>query len=326
MAGLRAKYSDPMHSGIESDAPVTTRVAFDLRSVGMVFSSQKSLSRELSVQRAATVGGRPSISHVVVRNTYNVHDLQEYRESTSSITSINRSQSHMNTKRIPILEPRRSERTRLENSVSDIWTRERLPFPGMVGSKGGQIIRASAGSLARKLSLASLHTSFSKGRTSSLSMASKKSYDLFNDTKATFEVRRRELGNDHNVRSKPKDIPEVDDMRSVVDRMIGGSMPVPSRDAHSSESTTSRSLNKQLRKTSVRGLGPHDPAAVFYEASARLRISAGETTGSTDTVSVIGVEGPRRRKKRWSKHWPIDKLKEFGSEARGMFHSSSSGS
>ena len=103
-------------------------------------------------------------------------------------------------------------------------------------------------------------------------------------------------------------------------------MPVSSRDANSSEITTVKSRSKQLRKASIRSLGPHDPAAVFYEASTRLPSSAGEMTGSTDTVSIIGVEGPRRRKKRWSRHWPIDKLKEFGSEARGMFYSTSSGS
>lgn len=302
---------------------VATCVAMDLKSAGVVFSSQKSLSRESSVQRSATVGGRPSISQVIVRNTYNAQDLNEYRDSTSSVNYIGRSQSHMNTKRVPVLEPKRSERTRLENSISDIWTKERLPFPGMVGSRGGQIIRASAGTLARKLSLASIHTPFSKGRTSSLSMASRKSYDLFNDAKSTFEIRRKDPV-PVPARMKPKDIPEVDDMRSVVGRMIGAGAPFASDDH---DLTVHRSRSKRSRKYSFKDVGPGDPAAVFYEGSAQGLAVNGPLTATNaaevDTISVLGAGGPQRRKRRWSK--PMSKFRELKSEAMSMLYSSSSG-
>lgn len=326
ISGLRGDFGHPVHCQANAENFVTTRTAFDLRSVGIVFPSQKSLSRESSMQRAATVGGRPSISHVIVRNTHNTHNLHEHRDPTLSTTSINRSQSHMNTRHVPVLEPRRSERTRLESSISDIWTKERLPFPGMIGSRSGQIIRASAGSLARKLSLASIHTPFSKGRTSSLSTASKKSYDLLNEAISTFEVRKPQHDMNLNSQSKPKDIPEVDDMRSVVERMISGSTPRMMADVSSSETLDPGTKSRKTRKTSIANVGPDDPATIFYEASARLASSPEMFTDSTESGSPIGAAGTRRKKKRWSRHWPIEKLKEFGSEARGIFHSTSSGS
>lgn len=58
----------------------------------------------------------------------------------------------MTTHRVTVLAPKRSERVRLEQSLSDVYTRDTLPFPGMCLTRGGgNIIRASAGSLVRKL-------------------------------------------------------------------------------------------------------------------------------------------------------------------------------
>lgn len=314
-----------MHRPLDTELAAATCLAINLKSVGVVFSSQKSLSRESSVQRAATVGGRSAISQVIIRNTHNAQDLHEYRDPTSSFAPINRSQSHLNTKRIPVLEPRRSERTRLESSIGDIWTKERLPFPGMVGSRSGQMLRASAGSLARKLSLASIHTPFSKARTSSLSMASRRSYDLFNDSKSTFEVRTREPTHPQASRPKPKEIPEVDDMRSVVGRMIGSSMPGPKKDQVVPALHVERSREKKSRKVSIRTVGPDDPAAAFYEGSDSFE-SSGGTSAVVDAekISVVGAgSGGRRRKRRWSRQ--LSRLKGFGSEAKSMLYSSSSG-
>ncbi|KAK5091366.1 hypothetical protein LTR05_001549 [Lithohypha guttulata] len=323
-AGLRGELSQPMHHTLDTGMPVATCMALDLKSAGMVFNSQKSLSRKSSVQRAATVGGRPTISHVIVRNTHNAQDLNEFRDSSQANNPINRSQSHGNTKRVPVLEPKRSERTRLENSISDIWTKERLPFPGIVGSRG-QMIRASASTLARKLSLASIHTPFSKGRTSSLSMASRKSYELFNDAKSTFEIRRKDPAQPMPARIKPRDIPEVDDMRSVVGRMIGAGAPRIARDDH--DLAVSRTRSRRSRKPSHRAIGPDDPAAVYYESSARTTNASGshDTRGrrETESLSIIGAEGPRPRKKRWSS--PISKFRELRSEAKSILYSSSSG-
>lgn len=314
MTGLRGDYSSPAHHPIDSTFSVLTSTALDLKSTGLVFSSQTTLSRESSVQRSATVGGRPSISQVIVRNTHNSQHL-DHRDSTLSIPPINRSQSHMTAKRIPILGPKRSDRTRLENSISDIWTKERLPFPGMVGSRGGQIIRASAGSLARKLSLASIHSTFSRGRTSSLSMASRNSHDLFNEAKSTFEIRKCDQQPPTIPRNKPKDIPEVDDMRSVVGRMIGNGFPATEKTEQAD-----RSWGRKTAKGTIRSVGPNDSAAIFYETATELSsttLSAGKEIGETPDTDI------KRKKPRWSR--PISKLKTFGSEAKNMFNTNSSG-
>lgn len=322
IAALRGEYGQAGNYPLNTSSRIANRVALNLKSTGVAFTSQRSLSRQSSVQRAATVGGRPSISQVIIRNTHNVSDLNEFRELTSSATSINRSQSHLNTKRVPVLEPKRSVRSRLENSVSDIWTRERLPFPGMVGSRGGRIIRASAGTLARKLSLASIQTPFSIGRTSSMSMSSHISYDVVDENKTAFEVRRKEPMPRSKTRIKPNEIPEVDDMRSVVVRMIGGGTPTPNTGAI----VINRVRSRRGRKSSVQEVGPGDPAAVFYEQASNVGndIALKPNDGTTaETMSTVGIGGPRRRKSRWRK--PISKLREFTSEAKSMLYSSSSG-
>lgn len=325
MAGLQGEFSQPMHQSLDFEMSVSTSLAINLKSAGIVFSSQKSLSRESSIQRAATVGGRQSISQVIIRNTHNAQDV--HRGPGPSVSAINRSQSHMATKRIPVLEPKRSERTRIEQSIGDIWTKDRLPFPGMIGSRGGQIIRASAGTLARKLSLVSIHTPFSKGRSPSLSMASRKSYDIFSDARSTLEIRRRDpVINPTAARLKPRDIPEVDDMRSVVGRMIGGSAPLSTSYNVNETIVRGRDRGERLRKPSLKDVGPDGSAAIFYQESARIeqRVSRGMTEEEEiDSICVVEGVVPKRRKKRWSN--PITRLREIGSEAKSMLHPSSYG-
>lgn len=325
MAGLQGDFSQPMPQSIDLGMSLPTSLAISLKSTGVVFSSQKSLSRESSIQRAATVVGRPSISQVIIRNTHNAQDIQNLRGPAQSPNAINRSQSHMATKRIPVLEPKRSERTRIEQSIGDIWTKERLPFPGMAGSRSGQIIRASAGTLARKLSLASIHTPFSKGRSSSLSMASRKSYDLFNDAKSTFEIRRRDPLVTPTIQLKPRDVPEVDDMRSVVGRMIGGSAPM-SASYGMHENFVSSRRGERSRKPSLKDVGPDVSAAIFYEDSARAEqgMTPKMIEDGADLQYLLGGSSvPKRKKKRWSN--PITRLKELGSEAKSILYSSSYG-
>lgn len=324
---MHGQFSEPTYQSLDFDTSIPTSLVLNLRSTGIVFSSQKSLSRESSIQRAATVGGRPSISQVIIRNTHNVQDVQNCRDPARSPNAINRSQSHLTTKRIPVLDPKRSERTRIEQNISDIWTKERLPFPGMVGSRGGQIIRASAGTLARKLSLASIHTPFSKGRSSSLSMASRKSYDIFNDAKSTFEIRRREPVTIPTARLKPKDIPEVDDMRSVVDRMIGGSVSISAGYGVHEEFLVSCSRGEKVRKPSLKDVGPDVSAAIFYEGAARIEqgvVPSMTEEGEVDSFFAVDGNAPKRRKKRWSN--PITRLREIGSEAKSMLYFNSYGS
>lgn len=84
---------------------------------------------------------------------------------SSSTASINRSMSLLTTvnSRIPILAPHRGERARLEALLADVWTRDALPFPGMTArSRSEYLVKASATSMMRRLSVASIAGSFGR--------------------------------------------------------------------------------------------------------------------------------------------------------------------
>lgn len=78
--------------------------------------------------------------------------------------TINRSQSLLAPKgRVPVLAPSRGDRARLEVLLSDVWTREVLPFPGVtVRARNEHLIRTSAHSMIRKLSVTSIASQFTK--------------------------------------------------------------------------------------------------------------------------------------------------------------------
>lgn len=86
---------------------------------------------------------------------------------------INRSQSLLATKgRVPVLAPSRGDRARLEALLSDVWTRDILPFPGMtVRARNEHLIRTSAHSMIRKLSVTSITSQFTKRSASLASVA-----------------------------------------------------------------------------------------------------------------------------------------------------------
>lgn len=120
------------------------------------------IARRMSIHRATTVGQMSGLCQVLIKNTTTAREIGH---STSS-SAINRSQSLLTTKRIPVLAPLRGERIRLENLLADVWTRDILPFPGMVGRSRNDV-RTSASSIMRKLSVASIASNFTK-RSSSL--------------------------------------------------------------------------------------------------------------------------------------------------------------
>lgn len=137
-----------------------TIVISEFRSTGVAFGQAATLARQLSVQRAATVGNRTNVCQVIIKNTHKQQETQDSRSSRAE--SLSRSQSLLSTHKTTILAPKRSERIRLEHCLEDVWTRDKLPFPGMSGSRSGHIIRTSAGSLVRKLSFASMHGPFTR--------------------------------------------------------------------------------------------------------------------------------------------------------------------
>lgn len=312
--GLRGRYA-PKNKVEELAKQIPSSVSLDLRSVGTVYGPQ-SVILARNPSRSATVGNRANVYQVIIQNTHNPQDLNEYRQISSS--SINRSQSHMTSNRIAILSPKRSERARLESTLADIWTKDKLPFPGMIGSRGGQIIRASAGSLARKLSLASIHAPFSR-RAGSISMVSRKSHDTATEgsrsrrkvSPPVFEVRKEsfEESTPALARTKSHEMPEIDTMENLVSRMIGNSGSRKSLVSQEASTLCKQSTGKRTASDSCANTGPEDPAEI---------VCSDKDKDEKDDVIEQGLGGKR---KRWSN--PIGILKGLSSEGlRHMLYSS----
>lgn len=302
---------------------IPSSIGLDLRSVGVVYGQQSStLSRHPSVQRAATVGNRAPICQVIIRNTNNPHDLHEFRQPCSS--AINRSQSHMTSNRIVVLSPKRSERARLELAVGDVWTKDKLPYPGMIGSRGYEMIRASAGTLVRKFSLASIHAPFSR-RSGSLSLANRRSYEAFTEGRRSrckysvpvFEVRKESFEDSTPAKQKPHDLPELDTMDNVVSRMIGGHGTKRLSFSHGEHSLLRRvTKSKRSGQARVPKVGPGDPAEIFYGEEKETG-ETGEMGEKQETIE----EGLTGKKKRWSN--PLGILKGLSAESlRNILYSS----
>ncbi|KAL3424815.1 RSP [Phlyctema vagabunda] len=136
-----------------------TSLTLGIKPLGTVFGKPGTVARRISIHRATTVGPTSGLCQVIIKNTNAFKDVPQNMSSVS----INRSQSLLTTKRVPVLSPSRAERIRLENLISDVWTRDILPFPGMSGrARSEHPVRASASSIMRKLSVASIASNFTK--------------------------------------------------------------------------------------------------------------------------------------------------------------------
>ena len=135
-------------------------LSLDIKTLGFVFGQPGTLTRRQSIQRAATVSSRRNGHQVIIKNT---NSLKESGEPPGPEPEyLNRSQSLLSTNRIPTLAPKRTERQRIETAMAEVWTRDRLPFPGMIGNKGAYLIQRSATSVMRKISKASMTTTSTK--------------------------------------------------------------------------------------------------------------------------------------------------------------------
>lgn len=147
-------------------------VSLDIRSLGYVFGLPGTLTRRLSIQRAATLDPKTSNLQVIIRNT---HTLKNHCDSQiSALDSISRSHSLLTTNRTVILAPKRVERLRMEYGLTDVWTKDLLPYPGMSTTRGEHLIRTSASSMMRKLSRAGKTGSFKKRSASCTSLGDEK--------------------------------------------------------------------------------------------------------------------------------------------------------
>ena len=145
-------------------------LTLNIRPVAPAFDQRLDSSKQKSIQRAATVGSSTNISRVMIKNTQSQRGLAD--EQSAKTLAIGRSQSVFPTKHIPTLVPRRIDRVRLEMALSDIWTRDVVPYPGMLSRRSETSIRASANLMMRKLSMASITSGFTKRSTSFTSLNS----------------------------------------------------------------------------------------------------------------------------------------------------------
>ncbi|KAI8933545.1 hypothetical protein NX059_009282 [Plenodomus lindquistii] len=160
---LRERIVYETHDFVEGQSTMQdmfTSLSLDIKSLGPVFGHANSIVRRMSVHRAATLGAKTHTSQVIIKNT----QAQKTPEMppTFSPSMITRSQSHSSSNFVPTLAPRRAERIRLEAALEDVWTKEALPFPGMSSRRVENQIRASANSVMRKLSMASIASNFSR--------------------------------------------------------------------------------------------------------------------------------------------------------------------
>lgn len=154
------------------EAPIFNTLTLDVQPLGPVLGMFGNVTRRLSIQRAATVHSRTSSAQVVIRNTTAAKENKD--DSDSIFGSIGRSKSVLTASRAPLLAPKRSERSRMEASLADVWSRERLPYPGINSHRADHPLRASASSMMRRLSRASIGSTFSKRSVSTTSFADSK--------------------------------------------------------------------------------------------------------------------------------------------------------
>ncbi|KAI6250420.1 hypothetical protein HI914_01654 [Erysiphe necator] len=135
---------------------IFSSIYLPVKPLGSIFGKPGTVARRMSVHRATTVGPMSGLCQVIIKNT------NAFKETTSSI-AINRSQSLLTTNRTPVLAPSRAERCRLEALLSDVWSRQSLPYPGMTSrARNEHMVRKSASSMMRKLSVASIASNFTK--------------------------------------------------------------------------------------------------------------------------------------------------------------------
>ncbi|KAL1873349.1 hypothetical protein Plec18167_006399 [Paecilomyces lecythidis] len=133
------------------------------------------LTRRSSVQSLTTTSPRLKPKLVVIKRT----NLPSQLDDPVYAAEIGRSLTSHTMHSAVILSPRRHDRVRLERFIADIYTRDVLPFPGMILKRAEYLLLASPGSLMRRLSF---HMPLSR-RSSSLTTVTNRSADAVVDIK-----------------------------------------------------------------------------------------------------------------------------------------------
>lgn len=151
---------------------------------GFLIAFSGGIARKISIHRATTVSPKTPLCNIIVR-----HTSVDREVLSSSHPSINRSQSLLATKgRVTVLAPARADRARVEALLSDVWSRDALPFPGMTArARNERLIRTSAHSMIRKLSATSIASTFTKRSASLASITGGCSDDEGGEDEKVFE-------------------------------------------------------------------------------------------------------------------------------------------
>lgn len=308
---------------------IFTTTSLDLKALAPIFGQAGTLARRLSIQRAATVSPRIATCQVIIRNTHKAQDGLELKPSTTA--AIHRSQSLLTTHRMIVLAPKRSERVRLEQSLSNVWTRETLPFPGMSLSRSGNLIRASAGSLVRKLSLASMHTPFTKRSTSLTLIGSRFSHDTSTDVKHEPDKQHHQPQRDDEplchelILDDPEESADMEMKIDEEDEIVIPHPPPPSAPSRMSFTAMEKKLKRRSlkkKKKSSKKKEARPATKVGTEGGGVGGSGYGEPDAESDVKSMVEdklLAGCA--KKRWSN--PLGMLKNLSAEGvRHLLYSS----
>jgi hypothetical protein len=294
---LRERIACETHDFVEGQSTMQdmfSTLTLDVKSLGPVFGHTDSMVRRMSIHRAATLGAKTNLSQVIIKNT----QAEKLQQSSPAFSPgvVSRSQSLLSSNHVPTLAPRRAERIRLETAMEDVWTKDVLPFPGMSNRRVENQIRASANSVMRKLSMASIASNFSRRSPSFSSMSNTRSEDSYGS-----RMHRVSQGNlrvlparsrrpapavvdFHNAPAAflPVDF-ELEDVRSVV-----RSRRVANRAGGVQWSSESSTPGKPKR---TRRLSTHIIRLPRSESNARL---AARTSSNGSNSTVLHVAEPAR--------------------------------
>ncbi|KAK2007190.1 RhoGEF domain-containing protein [Colletotrichum eremochloae] len=232
----RSRLSNPVRGDQnQTDPNLYSSMSLSMKSLGTIFRKPGTVARRISIHRATTVGPKSPLCQLILKNTSVVRDNSE----SAPNPSIKRSQSLLTTNpRIPILAPPRGERARLEALMSDIWSRDVLPFPGMTGrSRSEHLVRSSASTMMRKLSVASIASSFAKRSNSVASLGKFVVEDDAGDKEGTDHGHPSKLCRDEsfNTEHSPGDqvdetvrprLPKIDDDVEVINTLSAPATPM----------------------------------------------------------------------------------------------------
>lgn len=148
------RHNDELKFGALTHSPLTA----EMQASGRAYGKKAVFIAKPPVHRSNTIGQKAELNQVMITNTAALKGPQDEAQSQT----MPRSQSVATASRIPVLSPRRSERVRLEQLLSDVWTKSAIPYPGLTPKRSEYNIRESANNVMRKLSMASIASNFSR--------------------------------------------------------------------------------------------------------------------------------------------------------------------